>query len=86
MQWSEVRTLFPNQFVLFEALDPRVEEDKLYINNVAIIRAIQDPREATRILVSSKPDNEFVYHTGNAQIVMDGVTRPGYRRVPRHEA
>lgn len=85
MQWSEARELFPNQFVLFKALDPHFEEDKLYIENVEIIRPIPDPREATRVLVSSKPENEFVYHTGKERVVMDVMTRPGYRRAPRHE-
>lgn len=85
MQWSEARELFPNQFVLFKALDPHFEEDKLYVENVEIIRPIPDPREATRVLVSSKPEYEFVYHTGKERVVMDVMTRPGYRRAPRHE-
>lgn len=84
MEWSEVRELYPSQFVLFKALDPHFEEDKLYINNVEIIRPLPDPREATRVLVSSKPENQFVYHTGKERVVMDVMTRPGYRRTPQH--
>jgi len=85
MQWSEVRELFPNQFILFKALDPHFEEDKLFITNVEVIRSIPDPKEATRVLVSSKPENEFVYHTGKNRVVMDVMTRPGYRKQLSHE-
>lgn len=85
MQWSEVRERFPDQFVLFKALDPHFEQDKLYIENVEVIRAIPDPKEATKILVSSKPENEFVYHTGKDKVIMEVMTRPGYRRIPLHE-
>lgn len=85
MQWSEVRETFPNQFVLFKALDPHFLEDKLYIDHVEIIRPIPDPKEATKVLVSPKPENEFVYHTGKTRVIMDVISMPGYRRAPFHE-
>jgi hypothetical protein len=79
MQWSEVRQLFPDQFVQIKALNSHYEGNKLYIDEVAVIRAIQDEKEATKVLVSSK-DETFVYHTANEQIIMEVRTRSGLRR------
>lgn len=42
MLWSEVRELFPDQFVLVEELKSHYEDDKLHVEEVAVIRPIQD--------------------------------------------
>lgn len=48
MQWQEVRTIFPDQYVLLEILDSHTEDNIQYVKDVAIVRAIQDPSEATK--------------------------------------
>ena len=78
MLWEEVRHLYPNQFVLVQALTSRIEKDKKYVDEVAFIRAIPDEKEATRTLVRSKGDT-FVYHTANPHIVMT-ISEPVFRR------
>jgi len=81
MLWSQVRELFPNQFVLVQALKSHQEGNKLYVDDMAIIRPIPDPREATKELLRSKDEN-FVYHTGKPEMVMEIVSRVGFRRSP----
>ena len=76
--WEEVHRLYPDQFVLVQALSSRIEKDKKYVDEVAFIRAIPDEKEATRVLVRSKGDT-FVYHTSNPHIVMTIVSRPIFR-------
>ena len=80
MKWEEVRNLYPNQYVLLEELETHIVEDKKYVDDVAIIRAIQDPKEATRELVSAKP-NTLVYHTAKENIVIQILKRPSFRGV-----
>lgn len=79
MLWSEVRELFPNQFVLVQALKSHQDGNKLYVDDMAVIRPIPDPHEATRELLKSKDEN-FVYHTSKPEMVMEVVSRVGFRR------
>ena len=67
MKWEEVRRIYPDSFVLLQILDSHVEGDKKYIDDVAIIKAIDDPSEATHELVNAKPGT-LVYHTKKARI------------------
>jgi hypothetical protein len=80
MKWEEVRELYPNQYVLLQVLEKHLTDDKEYIDDVAIIRAIQDPKQATHELVNAKPDI-LVYHTANQEIVIHLLKRPGLRGV-----
>lgn len=81
MLWSEVRELFPDQFVLVQALKSHQDGSKLYVDEMAVIRPIPDPHEATRELLKAKHEN-FVYHTGRSEMVMEIVSRVGFRRSP----
>lgn len=67
MKWEEVRKLYPERYVLLQVLEGHVEGDKKYIEDVAIIRAIDDSKEATRELVNAKPGT-LVYHTSKDKI------------------
>lgn len=79
MQWQEVRTIYPNQYVLLEILDSHTEDNTQYVNQVALVRAIQDPSEATKELLKCK-DNNIVYHTGQEKIAIELRNPPLYRR------
>lgn len=78
MQWQEVRTIFPDQYVLLEILDSHTEENIQYVDEVAIVKAIQNPTEATKELLKCK-DNSVVYHTGQEQITIELRKPPFYR-------
>ncbi len=84
MKWQEVRRLYPNQYVILEELESNIKENKKYIDDVAIIKSIDNPKEATRELVRSK-GKKFVYHTAEESIVIEIVRSPGIRRVNSHE-
>lgn len=78
MRWSEVREFFPEQFVLVKALRSHIEGDSLHVDEMAVIRPIPDPLEATRELLKCKNDT-FVYHTGRPELVMEMVPYVGVR-------
>ncbi|WP_256989799.1 hypothetical protein [Paenibacillus sp. VTT E-133280] len=40
MQWQEVRSIYPDQYVLLEILDSHTKENIQFINDVALVRAI----------------------------------------------
>lgn len=77
MKWSEVRELYPNQFVKFEVLNSHVEENKEYIDDVAVIGPV-DEKKATKELVHSN-GNILVYHTSNKKVELKIRARIGLR-------
>lgn len=80
MKWEEVKEIYPQTYVLLQVLKSHVDGDKKYIDDVAIIRAIDDAKEATRELVSAKPGT-LVYHTSKEKIEILIRKRVGFRGV-----
>lgn len=80
MKWEEVRKIYPEKFVLLQVLESHVDGDKKYIDDVAIIRAIDDSKEATKELVNAKPGT-IVYHTAKDKIEVLIRKRVGFRGV-----
>lgn len=78
MLWQEVRTVYPDQYVLLEILDSHTVDNIQFVNEVALVRAIQDPSEATKELLKCK-DNNIVYHTGQEKIAIELRKPPFYR-------
>lgn len=78
MQWQEVRNIYPDQYVLLEILNSHTEDSTQIVDEVALIKAIQDPDEATRELFKCK-DNNIVYHTGQEKITIELRKNPFYR-------
>lgn len=85
MLWTEVRDLFPDQFVLLEELKSHYEDSKLHIEEVAVIKPIQDAQEAMKELFAAK-NERFVYHTSNENIVIEVRSKPMIRRSSLHES
>jgi hypothetical protein len=75
MLWAVVRNLYPNQFVYLEDLQSHMQDGKLYVDEVAIIRPLTDSQEALQALKDAR-EKKFIYHTSNEQIVMDIVRKP----------
>ena len=67
MKWEQVRELYPNRFVKLQILKSHIENNVRYIEDVAVIQAFDNDKEATRALVRST-ENELVYHTGKDKI------------------
>jgi hypothetical protein len=78
MQWQEVRSIYPDQYVLLEILNSHIKDNVQYVDEVALIRSIQDPDEATRELLKCK-NNNIVYHTGQEKIAIELRKNPFYR-------
>lgn len=69
MKWAEVRKIYPNKFVKLQILNYHIENDIRYIDDMAVIKAFEDDKEATRELVRSK-DEILVYHTGQESVAV----------------
>lgn len=80
MKWQEVRTLFPNQFVLVSILDYHEEGEKKIVDEVAPIRALSDS-EANKEFFRTEP-GKFVYHTTHPEFVIQ-IRRDPLMRVRR---
>ena len=78
MKWDEVRKIYPNRFLKLQILDSHIEGNKKYIDNVAVIGAIED-KDATKELLSCT-DNTLVYHTNNEKIELTIRKRFSFRR------
>mgnify|MGYP000633828823 CR=1 FL=1 len=85
MLWSEVRDLFPDQFVLMEELKSHYEDNKLHVKEVGVIKPLPDPQAAWKELFAAK-DERFVYHISNEDIVVEVRNKPMIRRAPKHES
>ncbi|MEK4330008.1 hypothetical protein MKX70_29600 [Paenibacillus sp. FSL R7-0312] len=84
MQWEEVRKIYPNQYVKLQILASHTEGNTKFVDEVALIRAIQDPQEATMELLQSK-DGVIVSHTGNEKLKVEirVFCRPRVARMAR---
>ncbi|NMB26828.1 MAG: hypothetical protein GX987_02095 [Tissierellia bacterium] len=78
MKWKEVRKIYPNKFVKLQIIEYHMEGNKKYVDDMAIIKVIDDNKEATKELVESGEDI-IVYHTGNEEIAIEVKDIRGYR-------
>ncbi len=83
MKWSEVREIYPNQFVKLKVLSSHIEDSQELIEDMAVIKPVTEKR-ATKELLNSKGD-ELVYHTANENIVLEVRQDVGLRRFDYHE-
>ncbi|WP_286315469.1 hypothetical protein [Romboutsia ilealis] len=79
MKWQEVRELYPNKFVKIEVIESHVVDEKEYVDEVAVIKAIEDSKEAMREFVKCK-NKEIIYSTKNKEFIIDVVKHIGIRR------
>jgi len=84
MQWEEVRKIYPDQYVKLQILASHTEGNIKYVDEVALIKAIQDPQEATRELLCSK-DGIIVSHTSNEELNIELRNLRGLRGVVQYE-
>ena len=83
MKWSEVRRLYPNQFVKLKVLSSHIKNEQEFIEDMAVIKPVSD-EQATKELLNSKGD-ELVYHTANESIVLEVRRDVGLRRLDHLE-
>lgn len=78
MKWQEVRELYPNQFIKFEIIESHEDEKFKYVDEVVIIKAIKDGREAMLEFTKCK-NGQLVYSTENESIEIEKVKHIGIR-------
>lgn len=78
MRWEEVRKIYPDRFVKIQVLESHIKDNVKYINDVAVIKAFADSKEATKELVRAK-DDVLIYHTSNEEIAVKIKPILGYR-------
>jgi hypothetical protein len=79
MTWQEVRALYPDQFVKFEIIESHINDDKEYVDEVAVIKSIKDGREAMKEFIHRK-ENQFVYSTKNKELTISLIKYVGIRK------
>ncbi|MDD2402778.1 MAG: hypothetical protein PHI90_11225 [Clostridia bacterium] len=80
MKWEEVRKIYPNKFVKLQIIKSHIDGNIRHIDDMAVIKAFDDNKEATRELVRVK-DDILVYHTANEKIQVEIKKIFGYRGV-----
>jgi len=78
MKWEEVRKIYPDKFVKLQILESQIKNNIRFIDDMAVIKAYDDDKEATRELVRAK-DDIIVYHTGKERIEIEIKHIFGYR-------
>ncbi|PAV31410.1 hypothetical protein CIL05_01785 [Virgibacillus profundi] len=78
MKWSEVRNLYPNQFVKLKVLSSQIKNKQEFVEDMAVITPVSD-QLATKELLKSKGD-ELIFHTANESIVLEIRQDVGLRR------
>ncbi|OPA76650.1 hypothetical protein BVG16_15855 [Paenibacillus selenitireducens] len=84
MQWEEVRKIYPDQYVKLQILASHIDGNTKYVDEVALIKAIHDPKEATQELLRSK-DGVIVSHTSNKELKIEIRALRGLRGVVQYE-
>lgn len=80
MTWEEVRKIYPNRFVKMQVLIGRIENDIRFVDEVAVITAFDNNKEATLELARAKNDI-IVFHTSKEKIEIPIKKIFGFRGV-----
>lgn len=78
LKWSEVRKMYPDQFVKLKILSSHVKDNQETVEDMAVIRPVPD-ESATKELLKSKGE-DLVYHTSHENIVLEVRQDVGLRR------
>ena len=84
MKWNEIREKYPNQFVLLKSLKSHVAGDKKIVDDAALVKLIENSKEANELLIRSKGDT-FVFHTLKEELSLTIVQNPVYRGIDNYE-
>jgi len=84
MKWNEIREKYPDKFVLLKALKSHVNGNKKIVDEVALVKIIQNPKEANEILIRTKGDT-FVFHTSKDELSLTIVQNHVYRGINNYE-
>jgi len=84
VKWNEARSLYPNKWLLFEAIEARSEEGKRVIDELSVINVYDEGREALNEYANrhkkDKSREMYVYHTKNKELVIEERNWIGVRK------
>lgn len=64
MYWSDVRSMYPNQWLIIEALNAHTEGQQRLLDNIAVVEVCADSEaamQAYRLLHQRYPRREFYF-------------------------
>lgn len=72
MKWKDIRSRYPNRWLLLEALEARSEADKRLLEQIAVVDSFTDSETALKSyqdLHRQSPERElYVFHTDRNQL------------------
>ena len=80
MNWEEVQKLYPDQWVKLKIKESYISEGKKMIEDMKVIKTIEDEKKVGRELGLCKED-EIVYHTSREEIYSEVKNIFGFRSV-----
>jgi hypothetical protein len=91
MKWEEVRAAFPDRWVVFEALDSRVENGQMIVEDVAVVNqfgtdGFAAQKQANVLLKRHFNRRYFFYHTARERIEIEVRDQFGLPLVEREPA
>ncbi len=78
MKWEEIRKQYPNTFVKFEVIEYHIEEDKEVVDELALIKVMQDGKEAMKEHLKCKK-GQYVYSTAKGKVEIKMIKYIGIR-------
>ena len=84
MKWSEARKVYPNKWLLFEAMEAHSENGKRIVEELSIINAYDQGKDALKEYAEKhkkdKSREMYVYHTKNIEMLIEERNWIGVRK------
>ncbi len=84
MKWSEARDIYPDKWLLFEAIEAFSENGQRIIKDISVINVFTDGRDALRQYSEKhkkdKSREMYVYHTKNEELTIGERAWIGVRK------
>ena len=74
MKWSDLRKLYPDNFVLIESVVEDIDGNYKYVDEVKLIEVIEGNKTISELLLMCK-GNRFVYRTSKEELCIEIVKK-----------
>lgn len=84
MRWQEARKIYPDKWLLFEAIDARSEEGKRVVAEISVINVYDEGKIALKDYAEKHKKDKlremYVYHTKNEELYIEERNWIGVRK------
>jgi hypothetical protein len=84
MKWNEARKVYPNKWLLVEAIEARSEEGKRVVEELSVINVYDEGKEALKEYAEKhkkdKSREMYVYNTKNEELLIEERNWIGVRK------